>query len=164
MRAGLPQAARQSRCLAPVAQLQFAAHDIKNAVKSLERPIRLQPGNTAAWFNMGVAALKLGRIQRGMECLKRVIEIDPRRTDAVLALAEIHKNRKDYESAMHVLHAGLDASPADVRLNWLLGLCLQDTGRLAEGMRYFGRTSRLMRGIPQGTPADSRVPVSNTAA
>ena len=47
------------------AQLQLKVGDHKNAVKSLERLVRLEPENTAAWFNMGVAALKQGRMRRG---------------------------------------------------------------------------------------------------
>lgn len=128
-------------------QLQLSTGDFKNAVTSLERQVRLQPDNTAAWFNMGVAALKQGRIRRGMECLARVIEIDPQRADAVLALAELHKSNKDYNTAMRILRDGLDASPDDIRLNWLLGLCLQDIGRLTEGMMFFGKACRLMRAI-----------------
>ncbi len=130
------------------AQLQLATGDLKNAVKSLERLVRLQPDNSSAWFNMGLAALRLGRVRRGRECLSKAIEINPQHADAVLALAELHRHGKDYQSATRILRIGLDATPDDVRLNWLLGLCLQDTGKLPEGMIFFGKASRLMRGIP----------------
>ncbi|MGB5179234.1 MAG: tetratricopeptide repeat protein, partial [Gammaproteobacteria bacterium] len=130
------------------AQLQLRVGDYKSAVKSLERLVRLEPDNTAAWFNMGVAALKQGRMQRGKESLARVIDLDPKRVDAVLALVEVHKHNKNYDSALRILRDGLKASPDDIRLNWLLGLCLQDIGRLTEGMMFFGKACRMMRCMP----------------
>ncbi len=130
------------------AQLQLKVGDHKNAVKSLERLVRLEPENTAAWFNMGVAALKQGRMRRGSECLARVIDIDPSRIDAVLALVEVHRHNKNYDSAIRILRDSLETNPDDIRVNWLLGLCLQDTGRLTEGMMFFGKACRMMRGMP----------------
>ena len=51
------------------AQLQLMTDDYNSAVKSLLRLVRLEPENTAAWFYLGVAALKQGRIRRSKECL-----------------------------------------------------------------------------------------------
>lgn len=130
------------------AQLLLQTGDYRNAIKSMERLVRLEPDNTAAWFNMGIAALKQGRMRRSRDCLSRVVEIDPRRTDAVLALAEKFKNGRNYDHAMDILRTALSSNPDDIRVNWLFGLCLQDTGQLTAGMAYFGKACRMMRCMP----------------
>jgi tetratricopeptide (TPR) repeat protein len=134
---------------AALASVQIAAGDFAAVVDSYRRVIDLQPHNCTALFNLAIASSRLNRPGEAMTCLQRVVALDPHRTDAIVVLAEYHKSVGDYPEAIRLLTAGAADNPDDVRVNWLLGLCLQDTGELEPAAVYFSRACHLMRSCRQ---------------
>jgi tetratricopeptide (TPR) repeat protein len=137
--------------------VQIAAGDIAAVVDSYRRVIDLQPGNCTAHFNLAIASSRLNRPDEAMAYLQRVVALDPHHTDAIVVLAEYHKSVRDYPEAIRLLTAGAADNPGDVRVNWLLGLCLQDTGELEPAAVYFSRACHLMRSCRQ--PSQSFYPI-----
>ena len=134
---------------AALAGVQIAAGDIVAVVDSYRRVIDLQPDNCTAHFNLAIASSRLNRPDEAMAYLQRVVALDPHHTDAIVVLAEYHKSVRDYPEAIRLLRAGAAYNPDDVRVNWLLGLCLQDTGELEPAAVYFSRACHLMRSCRQ---------------
>ena len=135
------------------ASVQIASGDIAAVVGSYRRVLDLQPDNCTAHFNLAIACSQLNRPREAMAHLQKVVELDRHHTAAIVVLAEYHKSLRNYPDAIRLLTAGAADNPADIRVNWLLGLCLQDTGELEPAAVYFSRACDLMRGCEQ-TPQD----------
>jgi tetratricopeptide (TPR) repeat protein len=127
------------------ASVQIASGDIAAVAGSYRRLLELQPGNCVACFNLAIACSRLNRPREAMAYLQKVVALDPHHTDAIVVLAEYHKSVRNYPEAIRLLTVGAADNPDDVRVNWLLGLCLQDTGELEPAAVYFSKACHLMR-------------------
>lgn len=138
---------------AALASVQIAAGDFAAVAKSYRRVLDLQPDNCTALYNLAIACSRLNRPREAMTRLQKVIDLDPHYTPAIVMLAEYHRSIRNYPEAIRLLRRGAADNPDDVRINWLLGLCLQDTGELERAAASFSRACHLMRSCgrqPQG--------------
>jgi adenylate cyclase len=78
------------------------------ALPILERAIEENPGNAQAWAGLGATQLLLGRLEAGIESLRRGLRISPadyRRSVWQTALASALARVKTYEEALEVAYA-----------------------------------------------------------
>lgn len=54
-----------------------AKADYASAIEALDRALALNPRLTPAWSNKGMALLKVGKIDEGLSCFLKAVEIDP---------------------------------------------------------------------------------------
>jgi tetratricopeptide (TPR) repeat protein len=131
------------------ASVQIASGDIAAVAGSNRRLLELRPDNCTPCFNTAIACSRLNRPREAMTCLQKAVALDPHHTDAIVVLAEYHKSARNYPEAIRLLTAGATDNTDDVRINWLLGLCLQDTGKLEPAAVYFSKSCHLMRSCGQ---------------
>jgi len=132
-----------------LSSVQIAAGDFAAAAKSFQRVVDLQPDNCTAYYNLAIACSRLERSRETMEHLQKVIELDPHYTPAIVLLAEYYRGDRNYPEAIQLLRAGAADNPDNIRINWLLGLCLQDTGELEPAAVFFSSACHLMRSCGQ---------------
>ena len=132
-----------------LASAQIAAGDFAAVAKSYQRVVDLQPDNATAYYNLAIACSRLERTHEVVAHLQQVIAIDPLYTPAIVLLAEYHRGVGDFPEAIQLLRAGVTGNPDNIRINWLLGLSLQDTGQLDQAVTYFSKACQLMRSCGQ---------------
>jgi len=132
-----------------LASVQIAAGNFAAVAKSYRRVLDLQPENCTALYNLAIACSRLNRPREAMGHLRKVIDIEPHYASAIVMLAEYHRSTNNYPEAIRLLRKGVADNPDDVRINWLLGLCLQDTGELQRGIASYSRACHLMRSCGQ---------------
>ncbi|NNJ96483.1 MAG: tetratricopeptide repeat protein [Gammaproteobacteria bacterium] len=132
-----------------LANVLIAAGDFEAAAKSLGRVIELQPDKITARYNLAITYSRLNRTDEAMEQLLKVIELDQHYTPAVVLLAEYYRGVSCYTEAIGLLIIGAAENPDNIRINWLLGMCLQDTGELEQAATAFSRACHLMRDCGQ---------------
>ena len=132
-----------------LATVQIAADDFAAAARCYQRIIDLQPENCDAHYNLAIACSRLNRTGEAMTHLYRVIELDQYYTAAIVLLAEYCKGLGNYPEAILLLRKGAADNPDNVRINWLLGMCLQDTNELEKAAEFYAKACHLMRGCGQ---------------
>ena len=69
-------------------------------VATLERAVILAPNNSEAQWVLGTALPLIGRLQGGVEALRRAVTLDPLRLDYAGWLMRFHLYARDYEAAL----------------------------------------------------------------
>lgn len=120
-----------------------ASGDVPAALEHHRRACELMPERADAWHALAQTLVAAGRPAEAESAHLRTIALVPGHAPAWFALALVRQDRRDFEGAVAALeHLGRIAPPrAEVELN--LGIVLQETGRLDEAMRAYGRALRL---------------------
>ena len=103
------------------------------AIEIYDRVLSMNPENTYAWNNRGVALFSVGRSEESMECYDRSIEIDPENLDALrnrgYVLRFMGRMEESLESYERVMGAGGDEKDLESMATVLVGM-----GMLAEAL------------------------------
>ncbi len=92
--------------------LSYAAlKDWAAAAQDFGRAAALDPRNTDALTQQGVALYKARDFAQAIAVLTEAVNRDPENTEALLYLGRSHYNRKEYEEALARLEALLDVAP-----------------------------------------------------
>ncbi|MCP3870283.1 MAG: tetratricopeptide repeat protein [Gammaproteobacteria bacterium] len=134
---------------AAMADVHIAADDFAAVAKSYRRVLKLQSDNCTAHYNLAIACSRLNRPDEAMSHLLKVIELDPHYRSAIVMLAEYYRSVGNYARSIPVLQKGAIDNPDSIRISWLLGLCLQDTGELEAAVVHFSAACHLMRSCEQ---------------
>ena len=95
------------------------------AVETLQKALRLDPGLIPANLILGMDDVRLGRPQEALEPLRQVLKHEPRNRDALLALASAYFAVGDFATAagVYLSEVGYRADDADA---WYgMGLCYE---------------------------------------
>jgi tetratricopeptide (TPR) repeat protein len=71
----------------------------------------MNPRNADAYFWRGEADAKAGELGKAVGNLKRALELDPDRKDALFALARIYGDNREYDEAIKYLTRVIRADP-----------------------------------------------------
>lgn len=108
------------------------------AIALLEKSLNLRPGspdNAVAYYYIGLAARRLGRIERAIEAFEASRRLEPDAYEPLYALAVIYYEGGDAERAQPLFEACAQRKPDDPRpLEFLAKLHLQ-AGRIAVARR-----------------------------
>jgi tetratricopeptide (TPR) repeat protein len=103
------------------------------AIEIYDRVLSMNPENTYAWNNRGVALFSAGRSEESLECYDRSIEIDPENLDALrnrgYVLRFMGRMEEALESYERVMGAGGDEKDLESMATVLVG-----AGMLAEAL------------------------------
>lgn len=103
------------------------------AIEIYDRVLSMNPENTHAWNNRGVALFSAGRSEEALECYDRSIGIDPENLDALRNRGYVLRSMGRMDEAMkaydRVMGAGGDESDLESIATVLVGM-----GLLAEAL------------------------------
>ena len=81
---------------------------LEEAVRHLERAVKLYPQFVEAELMLGTVYMDLGQWDKAEQALKRTIEIDPKAANAFFALGELYLKQKKTSEAEQTLLKGLE--------------------------------------------------------
>jgi tetratricopeptide (TPR) repeat protein len=103
------------------------------AIEIYDRVLSMNPENTHAWNNRGVALFSADRSEESLECYDRSIEIDPENLDALrnrgYVLRSMGRMKEALEAYERVMMAGGDEKDLESMATVLVGM-----GMLAEAL------------------------------
>ena len=123
--------------LAELGGLLADAGDLEHAAACYKRLVATEPGDAAAWQNLGAVECLRGELMPGVIASRRAIKLDPANLDAHNNLALAFLQMRELDAAAKVLADGLALDPRHRPLRRLrLRLRLLRTGdRLRAGLR-----------------------------
>jgi tetratricopeptide (TPR) repeat protein len=80
--------------------------------KELLEALRLEPGLTKAYYNLGTLLLRMGSYDEAIRPLKEAIRLDPRFADAFHNLAAVYAHLGVKASALEWLRQAIQLNPA----------------------------------------------------
>lgn len=109
--------------------------DPKSAIPYLEEASRLAPGRSMYLTTLGVAYLKVGRLNEAESAFRRSIELDPDEPSARNNLGIVLTQRGKLDEAISVLRELLDRSPGFINARSNLAIALAESGDLQSAER-----------------------------
>ncbi|MCX7832533.1 MAG: tetratricopeptide repeat protein [Actinobacteria bacterium] len=111
----------------------------KNAIKHLERSIKLDKKNEQAWSLLAYNLNKLGRTNESIKAYKTALILNPKDSQAAIEYAIILFFKKDYRDAIEVLSNHLPES-SEVVSGWLLlARCYEKSGQTEKAIDIYLR-------------------------
>jgi protein O-GlcNAc transferase len=96
-------------------------------------------------YDMAVAWIRNGNIEKCLECLNRAIELNPCFIYAYIALARVHARQKKYADAVHALKRASRIDPGFDRLFYLMAKYAYKNGDLKNALIYIDRALSIDR-------------------
>jgi tetratricopeptide (TPR) repeat protein len=132
---------------------QFAERQPRPAIESLQRSVRIDPKNAAAWKALGVVFASLGEIENAATPFRNACEQAPSLEDACLYYGRTLYLLDRFQPAMEVLRRALKTRESGEG-HRLLALSLEAEGKPAEAEAEFRSAARLSsRGPADEDPA-----------
>ena len=98
----------------------FLQEKYPEAEAEYRRVIELKPDNVDAWYNLGLALLKLGKPGDAREAFATTVRISPSRVFARINLAELLLAEGKQEEALEHLEAAIKLAPEEQQARELL--------------------------------------------
>ena len=104
------------------------------ALKSIEKVIELEPGDSKAWYNEGVVLSDLGRDDEALKSIENAIELEPNDFDAWSYKGAILRNLGRHDEALKVFEKAIELESGDSKAWYNKGVVLRDLGRDDEAL------------------------------
>ncbi len=102
-----------------------------------EQTLALDPGNTGALFNKGVALTLLGKSKEAEVAYWDVLEVAPDHALAAKALGDYYVGKKQYKSALTALEPVIAVQPQYADLQYLAGYSCEQLGITETAITYY---------------------------
>lgn len=89
----------------------FQEKQYEKAIADLKTVVSITPDNADAWFAMGLATQRLGRLKDSAGALKKVVEINPSHVNAYMQLGLINEFLSAYDDAISSFQKVVALSP-----------------------------------------------------
>jgi tetratricopeptide (TPR) repeat protein len=122
--------------------------DTKGAEEKFQVALQDYPSDANIHFLYG-SFLRLQDVDRGIEEIKKAVEIDPRHIPALVGLAMIHLKNGEPETARGYAERAVKAAPNDFAGHVALGRALLDLDDAAGAARELEIATRLAPGSPE---------------
>jgi Flp pilus assembly protein TadD len=119
------------------------ANEYEKAVTAFREVVRLKPGETSGWYNLGVAYDSLQRDDEAKRAYEEAIRLEPDNANAWgnLGVADVHL--RQYAEAIHAIQEAIRLRPTDV-LDWVnLGVAHAHLSQTDEAIHAFQEAIRL---------------------
>lgn len=110
--------------------------------------IKLDPNNTAAYYNRGVVYLKTGRGVLGERSLWRVLNIDKTHALAAKALGDYYAGKHQYRSLLVAVEPAVQAHPEMADLQYLAGTANENIGNRQAAIDRYKLAQRYSPDLP----------------
>lgn len=108
--------------------------------------IAAKPDSHAAYFQLALVAIKVGRLMMAANLLSQALQIEPKALDYQRALGEVFRRMGDFESAVAHGRKAIALAPNDAESHYNLGIALADSGKLDDAVAEFGEALRIRPG------------------
>jgi tetratricopeptide (TPR) repeat protein len=112
----------------------------REAVKHLERAIRVRPTDALSRAFLGYAYDRLDQPAKALEQLWEAVRLMPNETAIRLQLAEVYSHQKEYEKAEQILKDALARNPKSEEVRLRLGDLYRRAGRLQDAIHQLEET------------------------
>lgn len=112
-------------------QLAYAyqgAEQYDHALAEYGRALKIDPKQTAAYYNEGLIYEKLGIDDKALKAFWAVLGIDPTHELAAKELGRYYASKKEYRSLLVAVKPAADAKPEMADLQYLMGLGYENIG------------------------------------
>ena len=123
--------------------------EFQKAVEEYTAILELEPGNTAAYGNRGLAYTQLGEIALAIEDFNRVIEIDPEDAKAHYNRGSRYGQLEEFDRAITDYDRSIELDPAYAAAYFARGLVYQELGRNQEATRDIQKAEQLGFVLPR---------------
>ena len=114
----------------------LAAGDVEGALPLLERASAALPESEIAWFNLGLAAVRLERWDTAQGALSRAVRLNPARAEGALYLGVALRGLGRCGDAIRELDRSLTLAPELSAAHYYLFECHKALGHTAETLRH----------------------------
>jgi tetratricopeptide (TPR) repeat protein len=122
----------------------------QDAIKHLEKAVRLVPYDYQSRNNLGIVYGKSGEPEKALKEFSTAIQLKPDDDAVKINLSVFYQRQKEYKKAEEVLHYLLLKSPQNANLHFRLGLIYRDAGRNEEAVSEFLKSVELAPHIING--------------
>lgn len=129
--------------------LLFEAIAAEDKVKAYDDVLAIHPRNTRALMWKGLALDRLGRVDEGLTCYKKAIEINPRALWILTNAARVNRMvYNDHEEAIFILKAILRIKPDDPIMLEAMGWSLSALKREEEALTCYDKSLEIVPNNP----------------
>jgi tetratricopeptide (TPR) repeat protein len=112
----------------------------EEAIKYLEKAVRLLPYDYLSRNNLGIVYGRLNEPEKALKELMTAILLKPDDVSIKINLSVFYLRQKEYKKAEGILKNLLSKTPQDASLHFRLGLIYKDAGRYKEAVSEFLRS------------------------
>lgn len=116
------------------AQLLLQEGDIQKACRTYQVITKRMPMYFDAWFNLGLCQANIGNYKAAEEAFARVVQDEPRDSEACLLLSSVQQYSSSLETAFHTCRSALDVSPGHHRLRLHQSRLLYQMGQVERSL------------------------------
>ena len=106
-------------------------------INLLANLLRANPGNAAAWCNMGIGFRKEGDKAQAMECWTKALAVGGESPEVCNNIATIYSDSAEPTEALKWLARTLAMDPENVEANWQKALALLSMAEWQEGWKHY---------------------------
>ena len=122
---------------------RLVAGDAATSEGMLARAVELNPANELAWYNLGLAQMRLEKWADAEKALSRAREINPGRSETLLQLGRALHKQKHCAQAIEPLQASLALKPGQAAVHFELYACYTELGETAAAQEQLAKYQAL---------------------
>jgi tetratricopeptide (TPR) repeat protein len=122
----------------------------EEAIKHLEKAVKLFPRFLQAQLLLGTLCMNLERWDEAEQAMRQAFEINPQNANTLFALGEIYLRQKKYVESEKELLRGLAIDERSWGGHFTLGRLYSDKGDLSRAGQHVGRSIQLNPGFADG--------------
>jgi tetratricopeptide (TPR) repeat protein len=122
----------------------------EDAIKHLEKAVRLVPYDYLSRNNLGIIYGRQGEPEKALKEFSTAMQLKPDDDTIKINLSVFYQRQKEYKKAEEVLQYLLLKSPENANLHFRLGLIYRDAGRYEEAVSEFLKSVELAPHIING--------------
>ena len=126
---------------------QSASEVVREAIRLMERVLRLNPSDAESTYQLGVLYARNGRTDEGVKMLRRAITLRANYPDPHYHIGRIALERHDHKTAVLELEEARRMLPNQEAIRLSLGQTYRALGREAEAKAEFAEVRRLKAAI-----------------
>lgn len=131
------------------------ARDYTGAIQDWKKLLEIEPGNAAAWYNIGQDCYRKGDREGAVAALGNAIRLGPEGFDALCLRGKIYCAQGKYNAAIADLNAGIEGDGSDQEALLSRATAYYATGEYGRALDDFNKVTQLMgpRPIIDDAPA-----------
>ncbi len=119
--------------------------------------VELAPGSFEAWFNLGVACQRTGRLDVAVDAYNQALAVDGSRGEAIANQGAAMHEAESYQEACELYAAALERAPDHPGLHWNMALATESLGTFDEAEKHYERVTQLQPGWKEAAARLSRL-------
>ncbi|MGA7826887.1 MAG: tetratricopeptide repeat protein, partial [Geobacteraceae bacterium] len=115
----------------------------EESIAELKEAVRLDPGYSAAWFQLGVALEQKGNLDPAVEAYTQTRRLDPSHDHAIQRSADIRHRQNRMEEALDLYAKALQLQPNNFMACNNAGNAAKYLGKISEALTWYQRAQEL---------------------